>query len=398
MMKSSTVVALAAIVLFTAGTPAAAQEVADPHEGRGSFLLQQIPLGLWYGSGLSSFLTNDNTSSKVQAAVGLLGSSACYFGPLALVWNRPMSNAQAHLAVAFGYRGIFAGFALGDLFNLGNERVWDQESQMYYDRFNVRPRMGLMVLTSMASQVGGYFLARDMSLGQATLVTTYSDFGWTNGLLGALTEFDLSDGRRELKLSGWYLGGLAAGATAGWFRQKNWDCTEGQVTFVRTAGALGHVVPLCAVYALTGIPFEDDEDRDRMAWLGPLMLAGNIGAVYGAERLIHNAPLGTGDGYITLGCTVAGGLLGAGLGWLFTDENARWAARPVLGGGALGAVGGLALGLRLTPGWSAAFSAAPPGRDGRARVHVNTGALAGAVVDYAARREFSAPSLITVEF
>lgn len=396
-MKTNIAVTLAAIVLFSTGTPAAAQEAADPHEGRGSFLLQQIPLGVWYGVGLAQFLTNDNTSGKIQAAVGLLGASACYFGPLALTWNRPLSNAQAHLAVSLGYRGIFAGFALGDLFNLGNERIWDPEFQQYYERFNARPRMGVMVLTSLASQVGGYFLARDMSLGRATLVTTYTDFGWTDAMLGAAADADLADGRREVKLSAWYLGGVVAGATAGWFRQRSWDCTEGQVTFVRTAGHLGQVVPFCAVYALTGIPFENQEGNP-MAWLAPLMVAGNIGAAYGAERLIGGTPLNSGEGYIILGCTVAGGTLGAGLGWLVTSETATWAARPVVGGYALGAIGGMALGLRLTSGWKTAFSDAPAGPDRRARVHVNTGALAGAVVDYAARREFSAPSLVTVEF
>lgn len=389
---------VAVIALLLGTSLLAASEPADPQEGRGSFLLQQVPLGLWYGSGLSQFLTTDNTSGKVQAAVGLLGASACYFGPLALIWKRPMSHAQAHLSVALGYRGIFAGFALSDLFEVGNSEVWDPYEQRYYEQVNTRPRMGVMVLTSMASQVGGYFLARRMSLGQATLVTAYSDFGWTNGMVGALTDLDLADGRRETRLSAWYLGGLAAGVTAGYFRQRSWDCTEGQVTFVRTTGFLGSTVPLCAVYALTGIPFEDDEDHDRMAWLGPVMIAGNVAAVYGAEKLIRNAPLNTGEGAITLGCTVAGATLGAGLGWLFTDEQAKWAARPVLGGGALGALGGLALGLRLTQGWAAAFSAAPSRTDRWSRVHFDAGALAGAVADYATRREFSAPQLVTVEF
>ena len=128
------------------------------------------------------------------------------------------------------------------------------------------------------------------------------------------------------------------------------------------------------------------------------MVAGNVGAVYGAERLIAGSPLSSGEGYITLGCAVAGATLGAGIGWLFTDEESYSAARPVLAGYTLGALGGLALGLRLTRGWPTAHSAVPAGNDRWSRVHLNAGALAGALVDFAARREFSAPSLVTVEF
>lgn len=396
---------LAALALLLGTGPLAATPPPDPHEtprhvvlheGRGSFLLQQLPLSLWYGYGLSQALTTDNTSIRVETAVGLLGASACYFGPLALIWNRPMTNGQAHLAVAAGYRGIFAGLALSDLFGIGNEPV--QAPPGYeYETINHRPRMGAMVLTGLAAQTGGYFLARDMSPGRAALVTAWSDFGWTGGMVGAFTHFALADDRYETRVSAWYLGGLAVGATAGHFRQKRWDCTEGQVTFVRTAGFLGMTVPLFATYALTGLPFDRDEHRYHMAWLGPLMIAGNLGAALGAERLIRDARLSPGEGAVTLGCTVAGGLLGAGIGWLVTDE-ADFSMRPVLGVSALGALGGLALGLRLTPGWSAAFSAERPGPAGRARLHLDTGALAAALADYALRREFAAPHLVRLEF
>jgi hypothetical protein len=59
MMLSKHVRSALAFVLLVLliACPALAQ--TDPHEGRGSFLIQQIPLGIWYGVGMSSFLTND---------------------------------------------------------------------------------------------------------------------------------------------------------------------------------------------------------------------------------------------------------------------------------------------------------------------------------------------------
>ena len=377
------------VVALVAGTAfGAAPE--NPQEGRGSFLLQQIPLGIWYGVGTSVCLSG-GLGTKGQVAVGLLSASAFYFGPLALVWNRPMSHAQAHLAVGCGYRGIAAGFAFGDLFDVG---VRHHGSPYYYESYDVRPRMGLMVLTSLGSQVGGYFLAREMSLGQATLVTAYSDFGWSNGLLAELAGASLGG---PTKLAPYFLGGLAVGTTAGWLRQRSWECTEGQVTFVRTASFLGTLLPLGAIYALTGVPFEYS-DADHFLWLAPLMIAGNVGAVYGAERLVREAPLSTGEGYITLGCTVGGALFGAGLGWLVTNENSDRLMRPVIGLGTLGALGGLTLGFRLTSGWEPAFSAASRGDDAWSRLHINTGELAGAAAGLVSGNGFSAPRLVVFEF
>ena len=378
--------ALALLVVLALALPAPAQESGDIHEGRGSFLIQQIPLGIWYGYGMSQFLTNDSSSAKIQTAVGLLGASAFYFGPMALVWNKPMSNAQAHLSVAMGYRGIPAGFALGDLFNLGRETYG----------YNVRPRMGLMVATSLGAQVGGYFLARDMSLGRATLVTAYSDFGWFDGMLAYGATRSAFD-RRNPKSSPFFLAGLVGGAALGVWRQQHFDCTEGQVTFDRTAGTLGAAIPPALIWSLTAW---GDAGKEP-AWLASFAILGNVAGVYTAERIAGDVPISTGDGYIITGCTAGGALLGAGIGYLFTNPNDRGGGqlRPVIGVATLGAVGGMALGMRLTHVWPTTTALnARPERDGWARVNVNFGAAAGAATRYATSRSFSAPQLITVEF
>jgi hypothetical protein len=393
---------LLTIVLVGLLVPAAgAQPLADPHEGRGSFLLQQIPLALgWYGTATALVLTNDQSDAKTFASIYLLSASAFYFGPMALIWNRPISNAQTHLAVGFGYRGVAAGFALGDIFNVGVKWQTAPPPDTYrYATYNMRHRFGFMLPVSLGAQVGGYYLARDMSIGRAALGLTYADFGSLDGLLICGAVADALDGSREVKISHYYLGGLAAGAAAGWWRQRNWDCTEGQATFVRTAGVVGTFVPGVLTYVLTGIPLEDDGDYDRFTWLAPLTVAGNIASVWAAERIVKEAPLTVNEGWICLGCAVGGGLLGSGLGYLITDEARDWSARPIVGLGTAGAIGGLYLGLRLAPTWNNRSASIPArGRDALCRVNFDFGALAAGAATFAQNRTVYAPRLVTVEF
>jgi hypothetical protein len=372
--------------------PASAQDDFANNEGRGRFLIQQIPLGVWYGVGIGQFLSNDHTTGKATAAISLVSASAFYFVPMAIIWNKQMTNAQAHLSVALGYRGIPVGFALGDLINLGRRRV--HYDQSYYYEFNWRPRMGLMVATSLGAQVGGYFLARDMTLGRATLVTAYSDVGWIDGMLayGALA---IATEDQGLKSSPFFLAGLAGGTALGWWRQQHLDCTEGQVTFGRTAATLGGAIPPALIWSMSGW---GDEGR-QPAWLMTSAIVGSAAAVYFAEQAVRDAPLSAGDGYIIIGCTAGGALMGAGLGYLFSDEYSSDAMRPVVGVATLGAVGGFYLGGRLTSVWPRTTALnRRPAHDAWARVHVNFGAAAGAVSSYVTSRQFSAPNLVTVEF
>lgn len=387
------------------GPPGAAAQplLDDPHEGRGSFLLQQIPLALgWYGTATTLVLTDSSSDDKAVASIYLLSASAFYFGPMALIWNQPISNAQAHLAVGFGYRGVAAGFALGDIFNVGvTKRRSEYDSTYYYYDMNIRPRFGFMLPVSLGAQVGGYFLARDMTPGRAALGLTYADFGSLNGLLICGAVADATDGSANVKISHYYLGGLAGGAAAGWWRQRHWDCTEGQATFVRTAGVIGTFVPAVVTNVLTGIPIENTDlgDRDHFTWLAPLMVAGNIASVWGTEQLIKNAPLTVNEGWVALGCAVGGGLLGSGLGYLVTDTDRTWSARPIVGLGTAGAIGGLYLGLRLAPSWTNRTAALPGrGNDALCRVNLDFGALAAGAATYAQNRTIHAPRLITVEF
>lgn len=340
-------------------------------EGRGSFLLQQIPLALGvYGPAV--VLMAEPSSSQVGVALYLTTSSACFFVPMYALRNAEMTQAQAHLCVAYGYRGALSGVALSQIVGATTGQAWATIS----------------LVTSISGQFAGYALARDLSLGRATLVTTYTDFGIVDGLgLGAVLR-TLSGTESEGRIV--YAGGLA-GAVAGTYfgrvRARDWDCTEGQVVVDRTGGILGMGVPISLYAALTD--FSADADAN-IVWVSLLGIAGNIGGVYVAERQTRDLPLTTGNGYIVAGMTAGGALLGGGLG-ILTNEP-RVMALTAATGGAVGFYGGIALARSLQANLS--------GRSelNRSRFEVDYAALTGAITSYACDRTISAPHLLTIRF
>jgi hypothetical protein len=347
------------------------QPVKLNQEGRGSFLLQQIPLALgWYGPAV--LLITEPGNFQLGAALYLTTSSACFFVPMYAMRNTEMTHAQAHLSVAYGYRGALSGLAISQILGLNEARGW----------------AGIGLAASVAGQFAGYGLARNVSLGQATLVTTYTDFGIVDGLgVGAIIRV-LSGVESEGRII--YAGGLAgevAGTYWGKMRTRDWDCTEGQVVVDRTGGILGMGVPIALYAALTDFSASSDANIVLVSLLG---IGGNIGGMYIAERQMRDLPLTTGNGYIVAGMTIGGALLGGGIGIL--TEEPRVMAATAAAGGVAGFYGGIALAKSL--------QANQNGRSGinRSRFEVNYAALTGAVTSYACDRTISAPNLVTIRF
>ena len=349
------------------------QPVKLNQEGRGSFLLQQIPLALaWYGPAV--LLITEPHSFQAGAALYLTTSSACFFVPMYAMRNIEMTHAQAHLSVAYGYRGALSGLAVSQIVGM--------------DMDNTGGWASMMLATSIGGQFAGYALARDLSLGQATLVTTYNDFGIVDGLgIGAVIRV-LSGSESEGRIV--CAGGLAgevAGTYWGKLRARDWNCTEGQVVMDRTGGILGMGVPIALYAAVTGLSPDGDAN---IVWVSLLGIGGNIGGVYLAERQMRQLPLATGNGYMVAGMTIGGALLGGGIGILTSVP--RVMAVTAAAGGIAGFYGGVALAKSL--------QANQNGHSGlnRSRLDVNYAALTGAVTSYACDRTFSAPNLVTIRF
>ncbi len=341
-------------------------------EGRGSFLLQQIPLALgWYGPAV--LLVTQPASFQAGAALYLTTSSACFFIPMYALRNTEMTHAQAHLSVAYGYRGALSGLAISQILGLHEASGW----------------AGVMLATSIGGQFAGYAMAQNLTLGQATMVTTYSDFGVVDGLgLGAVIRV-LSGIESEGRIV--YAGGLAgevAGAYWGKSRVRDWRCTEGQVVVDRAGGILGLGVPIAVYYALSNFSPGSDANIVSVSLLG---IAGNIAGVYLAEQQVKSLPLSTGNGYIVAGATAGAAMLGGGLGILLTNEP-RVLALTAAAGGVAGFYGGIRLARSLQANQSGRAGL------GRSRLEVNYAALAGAVVTFACDGTLSAPDLLTVRF
>ncbi len=341
-------------------------------EGRGSFLIQQIPLALgWYGTALSALVAD--YSFRWTAGVYLLGSSACYFGPLMMTSNAPMTHAQAHLSVAYGYRGILTGSLISLTFEFESHR----------------PCMTTMLATSIGGQVLGYKLARDMSTGQAGLVSAYTDHGTVDGfLLGAgVATLCFDDDLPQQSFTIAALLGQAVGGVVGVARARAWDCTEGQVHVHRTAGLLGAAVPVALYASAVGFDFEWDGHVPIMMTLG---LAGNVAGIWWIEQDIRETHFSNGNGLIVAGTTIGGALLGAGLGFVAFPEEPR----VFVAGGAAGGVAGFLGGLKLARG----LQADQAGRASGSRIEVNYTTLAAAAAEFASSGSFTAPNLVTVRF
>lgn len=336
-------------------------------EGRGSFLLQQIPLALgWYGPATTALII-PNADFRWQAALSLVVSSAGYFAPLSAMRNMKMTNAQAHLSVANGYRGVLAGYLIGHMFHISAYRAYS----------------AIMMGTSIGGQVAGYSLADKLSLGQATLVTAYTDLGLMDGaLLGtACLDWTQTDGRYNISMSFWTLAGMATGSVVGNWGAPKWDCTEGQVTVLRTGVIVGTAVPI-ALYAA----FAKPEGPAAACMLG---IVGSACGAWWTEGSIYDTRFSNGNGLIVTGMTIGGALLGSGLGVLTEAEEV--VAVTGSAGAIVGLVGGIALAKNLQSGQASQGYIEP-------RIEFNYAGLVGGATSYAASRQFAVPNLVTVRF
>jgi hypothetical protein len=356
------------------------RQVLD-QEGRGRFLFEQLPIALgWYGPSVLIIIQPDDL--RIASGVYLLSSAASYFIPMAYTAGARVTNAQAHLSVSFGYRGILAGFLLSDLLQVHDETP----------RWNAMFMLG----TSIGGQVAGRILADRFSLGQATLVTNYTDLGTMGGALtGVIVENTLlRDQFNSTPLSALTLAGMAAGIVAGNARAQRWNCTEGQVIVDRTGGLLGAAVAPALYYVATGAQLFHRDGGADLEVLSALAIGGAVAGTWWTETRLHDLPLSISSGYIVAGTTIAGGLVGAGLGFMFNTSNPeeRMVVATTAAGGVAGFLGGLRLAQSLEPAASTRAERA------RFRLELNHAALAGAVAEYAGRRTFKAPNLVTVGF
>ncbi|MBM4378240.1 MAG: hypothetical protein FJ086_02905 [Deltaproteobacteria bacterium] len=170
-----------------------------------------------------------------------------------------------------------------------------------------------------------------VTAGQALAVD--SGTGWGAWHAGALTLLAQSNSSQQLANA--LMVGQVGGAVAGHFAWAGLGLSAGDVSLMNSAG----LYAMSAV-ALTSIAFS--ASWPGQSWAAALLVAGDAGLV-GGYFLSRSFPMSRGRTLVMDAGGLLGGLLGAGVAFLFRLNPA--------GGGLLGGVGGVALAVQLTRDW-----------------------------------------------
>ena len=308
-------------------------------KGRSAMLIANTAVGLgYYGMALPSMLGTENT--KVNVGLYMITAGAAFYIPYRATMNKDVTLGQASFTFYGQSRGIMHGFFLGELLskvpeaaNYPNtsERDWEE----YYNAQDRREQFlfGMGMAGSIGEGIAGYHLARrwDYSGGSTSIFQMWGDVGTISGLLASqLAGF--WDKREPDALFGTTLLTSAAGMFVGKYFGDSRNYTLGDAIVYRSNIVLASLIPITLIHY-----FEPDEP-DAYTAAG---LAGfGIGSYLG-WRQTKDKDFETSDAvFIALG-EVAGGLLGAGLGYLIAPENSD--GKVILTSASLGALSGYAL-------------------------------------------------------
>ena len=256
----------------------------------------------------------------------MLTSSAGLLVPLSVTRESTVTDAEASLSLYGGTRGIAHGALV---YGLLTGKVSERELGRGVPR--------LTTLTSLGEVISGVCIARssDMSAGTAETIAAGGDFGLGLGVGTAhLAGFLHDDSVRPA--SGAILIGAGVGLLAGRWLADQQSYTRGDAWVLRTTHAVGAYAPLALVDM-----FEPEENR---AYTAAAMGGGVLGVGLG-HYLTRRRDFTTGQGLLIASGAAAGGLLGAGLAYVVSSDDADNRTR-YLAASALGATVGLWLGYR----------------------------------------------------
>ncbi len=367
---------------------AVSPSAAINQKGRGLFLLSQLPIAMaWYSPAV---LVITNASGAAAVGIYMISASAFFFVPLIMTRNAPMSEAQATMSVDYGYYGVADGFALATLIGLGN--LFNSGGK------SMQAGAAVELAASVGGQFLGYRLGRPYTLGQARYASLLTDCGIVDGLLLGtfLQTFKGNDFNGNGRLnSALTLVGSGAGGYVGYRLARKQSWSEGQ-TFVTGLGSIfGPLVANGAFWTLA----PKSAANHGFNYASFLALGGNAAGTWYAQSLVQKTPITNSGAFITVGTTVGGGLLGAGIGYLITnayksttpgaEESWRWTT----GLATVGVASGFMLGVKLAKDVTASSQ-----YQGSLRFNLDVASIASGAMTYASSRTFSAPRLITISF
>lgn len=304
--------------LPTGVAAAKGKAIVDEEEGRASFLAVTTANGLNYGWMVPFIL--DVEDPKAFVGLYMLAAASSFAVPYLITRDDHITRGMSTL----GGMGSLSGLAHGALaFGfIGGEDGADGEG-------GTRLMVASILAGSVLESTAGYYWAKsnETSPGQASSIAlgTLWGFGYGYGIIGLAT----GEGTEFRPAMGAILAGSAAGTIAGYYYDKHRSPTEGDVGLVSYAGVIG---------ALTGaVPLVIGEIDDPRAIVGTLLAGTSLGLFLG-DSLTKDVDFGRGQSRVMMLGSLAGGLVGAGAGFLASTEDNS--SKVVVTGSAIGAIGG----------------------------------------------------------
>lgn len=304
--------------------------------GRYLLLGQTTLLGVGFYSWAVPVIADANDTEAFS--LGLLSVGASFFLPYALTEGKPVSYGMANLSRYGATRGIAHGLLVYELMGGGDDEAdceFDPELGFEVCDYDGDPGERGSAATALVMSVGegvaGYLWARNenMTAGRANAIGTGGDFGLLGGL--GLAYVAGTDDISERTTAAIALPAAAAGIYAAHRISAGRDYTWGDADVVYTAGALGILAGIAAADLLTL------EER-------PLVAAGMLGGAAGlylGGRHVRGTDFTVGQASLNRLGTIAGGLVGLGLGALISveDEDPTAALAGAAAGATLGYLG-----------------------------------------------------------
>jgi hypothetical protein len=275
-----------------------APELGLDQQGRTKFLIGIAGLGFGFYSWAMPVMLNVDDGAAIVGLFMLTGGGT-YLYSLALTRDSRVTDGMATCALQGGGRGIVDGMLIGSLFSAEPD---------------FRSQVSLCFFLSIGELFAGYHLASayDLSPGNAATISAGGNFGLGIGAASALMLNNERSIWENKTVGALGLLGSAAGYAGGAMLAASSHYTPGDADVLTSSGLLGAAIPVSALY-LAGV-------TDERPLFG-VAAAGALGGLAFGHVFLNSRDFSSSQGTYVYFSTVAGGLVGAGLGFTFASDT-----------------------------------------------------------------------------
>ena len=305
--------------------PATGEGVLD-QRGRSALLWGSTLWSLFYYGSAASAVLGSTDNSELSLPTFLIAGGVGFLLPALLTNNESVTEGAASLALGGMFQGAMHGWLIGGLVAGGN--------------LGPKTGFGLSILAGVSETVIGCVVGSKSGIkeGKASVINTTEFYSMVCGGLLGLTILDPSFTSNEgIRLSsGLALAGAAGGIILGTIIGSNQYFSPTDATVYSASGLLGLTLPYVVMVAL----LDGKIDSRLVSGLG---IVGTAGGLLLGNELVKGLHYRGEDGTIVLLGTLAGALIGLGLGVGVLSEDVRVGAVVAW----TGIAGGFATGLLL---------------------------------------------------